>query len=49
MDPVTGEHSYGVYNGPFGSFPAGGVAKLTDVSISTQGIEMHGSSPTPAA
>ena len=42
MDPVTGEHSYGIYNGPFGSFPAGGVAKLTDTSISTQGVEMHG-------
>ena len=41
-DPVSGEHSYGVYNGPYGSFPAGGVAKLTDASISTQGVQMYG-------
>ena len=42
MDPVTGLHSYGVYNGPFGEFTSGGVAKLTDVSISTQGVQMYG-------
>jgi hypothetical protein len=42
LDPVTGEHSYGIYNGSFGSFPTGGVAKLTDTTISTQGVEMHG-------
>ena len=41
-DFVSGQHSYGVYNGPFESFTSGGVAKLTDVSISTQGVEMHG-------
>ena len=41
-DPVSGEHSYGVYNGPFQSFTSGGVAKLTDVSVSTQGAEMYG-------
>ena len=41
-DSVSGQHSYGVYNGPFESFTSGGVAKLTDVSISTQGVEMHG-------
>jgi hypothetical protein len=41
-DPISGEHSYGVYNGPYGAFPAGGVAKLTDVSISTQGVQMYG-------
>jgi hypothetical protein len=42
MDPVTGQHSYGVYNGPFGDFTSGGVAKLTDTSILTQGVEMFG-------
>ena len=41
-DPISGEHSYGVYNGPYGTFAAGGVAKLTDVSISTQGVQMYG-------
>jgi hypothetical protein len=42
FDPVSGQHSYGVYNGPFQSFTSGGVAKLTDVSVSTQGVDMHG-------
>jgi hypothetical protein len=42
MDPVTGLHSYGVYNGPYGDFTSGGVAKLTDTSISTQGVQMYG-------
>ena len=42
MDPVTGQHSYGVYNGPDGNLLSGGVAKLTDVSISTRGAAMHG-------
>ena len=47
-DSSTGtlQHSYGVYNGPFmsesESFPAGGVAKLTDTSVSTRGDQMHG-------
>jgi hypothetical protein len=43
-DSSTGplQHSYGVYNGPFGSFPAGGVARLTDTSVSTQSDQMHG-------
>ena len=42
FDPVSGQHSYGVYNGPFGSFPTGGVAKLTDTSVSTHGAQMYG-------
>ena len=43
-DSSTGQtlHSYGVYNGPFGSFPTGGVAKLTDTSVSTQGAQIYG-------
>jgi hypothetical protein len=36
------QHAYGVYNGPYGSFPSGGIAKLTDSSVSTQGAQMHG-------
>ncbi len=42
MDPVTGQHSYGIYNGPFGEFASGGVAKITDLTISTQGAAMFG-------
>jgi Autochaperone Domain Type 1 len=42
MDPVTGLHSYGVYNGPFGEFASGGVAKIIDTTISTQGAAMFG-------
>ena len=42
MDPVTGEHSYGLYNGPFGDFTSGGVADLTNSTISTQGADMFG-------
>ena len=41
-DSSTGQHSYGVFNGPYGSYAAGGVAKLTDTSISTQGAQMYG-------
>jgi len=43
-DSSTGQtlHSYGVYNGPFGSFSTGGVARLTDTSVSTQGAQMYG-------
>jgi fibronectin-binding autotransporter adhesin len=41
-DSSTGQHSYGVYNGPYMSFTAGGVANLTDTSVSTQGYQMHG-------
>ena len=42
IDPVTGQHSYGIYNGPFGEFASGGVAKITDLTISTQGAAMFG-------
>jgi fibronectin-binding autotransporter adhesin len=42
FDSSTGLHSYGVYNGPYGSFTTGGVAKLTDTSVSTQGAQMYG-------
>jgi Autochaperone Domain Type 1 len=42
MDPVTGLHSYGIYNGPFGEFTSGGVAKISNTTISTQGADMHG-------
>jgi hypothetical protein len=42
FNPVSTRHSYGVYNGPYGTFPGGGVAKLTDASISTQGVQMYG-------
>jgi hypothetical protein len=42
FDPVSGLHSYGVANTPFGSFTSGGVAKLMDTSISTQGAQMYG-------
>ncbi len=38
---VSGQHSYGVYNGPFESYASGGVAKLTNTSVSTQGVDMH--------
>jgi hypothetical protein len=41
FDSVSGQHSYGVYNGPFGTFTTGGVAKLTDTSVSTQGAQMY--------
>jgi hypothetical protein len=41
-DPETGRGSYGLFNGPFGSSVAGGVAKITDSSISTQGAQMDG-------
>ena len=41
LDSTSGLHAYGVYNGPFGSFASGGVAKLTDTSVSTQGVDMH--------
>ena len=39
-DPISGEHSYGVYNGPYGTFAAGGIAKLTNLTVSTQGGSM---------
>ena len=42
MDPLTGQHSYGLYNGPFGDFASGGVAKLANSTISTQGASMYG-------
>ena len=41
-DPATGRGSYGLFNGPFGSSVGGGVAKITDSSISTQGPLMYG-------
>jgi len=41
-DTASGQHSYGVYNGPYGTFPAGGVAKLTDTSVATEGVQMFG-------
>ena len=41
-DSDSGLHSYGVYNGPFASFAAGGVANITNSSISTQGDAMYG-------
>jgi hypothetical protein len=41
-DSGTGTHAYGVYNGPPGSGGSGGVAKLTDTSISTQGAQIFG-------
>src|SRR5208283_3091445 len=41
-DPSTMQHAYGVYNGPIGSYPTGGVARLTDTSVSTQGAQMYG-------
>ena len=42
FDSSTGQHSYGVYNGPYMSFTTGGAAKLTDTSVSTQGAQMYG-------
>src|SRR5271166_3712047 len=42
FDSVSNLHSYGVYNGPNGAFDSGGVAKLTDSSVSTQGAQMYG-------
>ena len=42
VDPSSGAHAYGAYNGPSGSFTTGGVLKLTDTSISTQGVQMTG-------
>ena len=42
FDSATGRASYGVANDPFGSFTTGGVAKITDSSISTQGAGMYG-------
>src|SRR5208282_1456045 len=41
-DSSSGQHSYGAYNGPYGSYTTGGVLKLTDTSISTQGVQMFG-------
>ncbi len=41
-DPETGRASYGLFNGPLGSSVAGGVAKITNSSISTQGTLMYG-------
>ena len=40
-DSASGYHAYGLYNGPFGSEVSGGVAKLTDTSVSTQGDQMY--------
>ncbi len=41
-DPASGQHSYGVYNGEDGIYLNGGVARLTDDAISTQGVKMYG-------
>ena len=41
-DSETGRASYGLFNGPRGSSVAGGVAKITNSSISTQGLLMYG-------
>lgn len=41
-DSATGLHSYGVYNGSYGTFPTGGVATITNSTISTQGLQMYG-------
>ena len=41
-DATSQQHSYGVYNGPYQSFTSGGVAKLTDTTISTSGVSMYG-------
>ena len=41
-DPETGRGSYGLFNGPRGTSVAGGVAKITNSSISTQGTLMYG-------
>ena len=41
-NPATGRGSYGLFNGPFGSSVAGGVAKITNSSISTMGAQMAG-------
>ena len=42
LDQASGFHAYGVYNGPNSNYAAGGVAKLTNVSVSTQGANMYG-------
>jgi hypothetical protein len=42
FDPSSGQHSYGVYNGESGSYLTGGVARLVDDSILTQGVKMYG-------
>ena len=42
VDPNSGDHAYGAYNGPSGPYTSGGVLKLTDTSMSTQGVQMFG-------
>ncbi|HTR12526.1 MAG TPA: hypothetical protein VMI72_04520 [Roseiarcus sp.] len=42
FDSASGYHAYGLANTPFESFTTGGVAKLTDSSVSTQGAQMFG-------
>ncbi len=42
VDPNSGDHAYGAYNGPSGPYTSGGVLKLTDTSVTTQGIQMFG-------
>ncbi|HXE26776.1 MAG TPA: autotransporter outer membrane beta-barrel domain-containing protein [Roseiarcus sp.] len=44
LDPASGNHSYGLFNGPGsgGLFPSGGVATVADSTISTQGAAMFG-------
>src|SRR5574337_724779 len=42
FDSASGLHAYGLYNGPYGDFTSGGVAKLTNSSISTEGAQMYG-------
>ncbi len=42
VDSTTGDHANGVYNGPSGSFTAGGIVKLADVSVSTSGAGSNG-------
>ena len=39
---VSGQHAYGAYNGPSGTFTTGGVAKLTNTVISTAAADAHG-------
>ena len=38
-DPTSGQHSYGAYNGPFGSETSGGILKITNSSLSRRAPE----------
>jgi hypothetical protein len=42
LDLASGQHSYGIYNGYFGTFLNGGVATVSNSLVGTQGLKMYG-------